>query len=154
MSVRVLIAATAFLLVTPQVHGAKAHQVRPSHQTQRLIAVSENGPIVTLRLENGASVDVARSKVKVKEEERSAQTRAARKAQKKRVASVARLSEMSAANPAGLPALVTLSYKRDGSVKKARVRLFASEAAMRTYLAQREERLAAARAAQSKEPHR
>ena len=156
MSVRALIAATAFLLVTPQVHGAKAQRagVRPSHQTQRLLAVSENGSIVTLRLENGTSVDVARSNVRVKDAAREVHTRAARKEQKKRDASVDRLTQMSAASSAGLPAIVTLAYKRDGSVKKAKVRLFASEAAMRTYLTQRDERLAAARAAQSKEPHR
>ena len=112
-----------------------------------MISIIENGPIVTLRLNDGSTVDVARSNVKIKDDTYS---RTAHQPHNKREPmSVTQLSRLNAA-----PAVVTLSYKH-GEVKKAKVRVFASEAALNTFFAQRADRAAAAaRAAEKKEQHR
>jgi hypothetical protein len=148
------IVAVVSLLFAPHLFGAKAKRIakQGSHEPQRVMSLSENGPIVTLKLENGKVVDVAKSEVKIKD---GSLSKATDRRKKEERLSVARLSEMSAANPNALPAIVTFSYKRDGTVRKAKVRLFATEGDMKAYLADRSERIAAARAAaQTREPHR
>jgi len=115
------------------------------------MAIVENGPIVTLRLDNGTDVDVAKSIVKIKSAARG-HVRDGKK-EKEETLSISQLSQMSTASSSGLPAVVSLSYRKDGNVKKAKIRVFPSEAEVSAFFAKRNERLAAA-ASQNKEPHR
>jgi hypothetical protein len=143
------LAAALMLLATSQILEARTKQTteRVSAGPQRLISISENGPIVTLRLNDGSTVDVARSNVKIKDDTLSRTAHQPRN--KREPMSLTQLSQLNAA-----PAVVTLSYKH-GEVKKAKVRVFASEAALNTFFAQRADRAAAAaRAAEKKEQHR
>ena len=116
------VAATLLLLVVAQVIVAKPVKVGPSHQTMKVVSMVENGPVVTLRFEDGSSADVAKSTLRIRDE-----------AQKHSNArSIEQLSRTS-----NLPAIVTIAYRPDGTVKKARLRVFANETAMNAYTTQR-----------------
>jgi hypothetical protein len=144
-----LIAVATVALVAPQARAAKAKRSgeRLTHEPRRVMAIAENGPIVTFRLENGQNVDVAKSLVKVKVKNASrGESKEERRAE--RAVSLSDLAQMSA--PA---AVVTLSYDRAGNVKKAKVRVFRNEAEVSAFFADRSARLATA-GVPNKEQHR
>lgn len=137
--------AGALILAAPVLLAAKLDQADQPRGPQRLMSIIENGPVVTLRLENGKDLEVARSVVKIKN---AAHRGEKRDKSDKGALAISQLAQMSA-----LPALVSLSYRHDGSVKKAKIHVFRNEDDMNAFLAARNERAAAA-ASQNKEQHR
>ena len=146
-AVRTLAAITATLLfiVAPPLSARKikASADPQSREPQRVAAIFEKGPIVTLRLENGQDLDVARSVVKIK----SASRKGERKSKRSEPPSITQLAQMNS-----VPAVVALSYAKDGSVKKAKIHVFRNDADVNAFLARRNNRVAAA--AQREQQHR
>lgn len=116
------VAAILLLLASVPALVAKPVRVGPSHQTMKVVSMVENGPVVTLRFEDGSTADIAKSTLRIRDE-----------AQKRGTArSIEQLSRTS-----NLPAIATIAYRPDGTVKKARLRVFANEAAMNAFTTQR-----------------
>jgi len=136
--------AGALILAAPVLLAARVKQADQLSGPQRVMSIIENGPVVTLRLENGKDLEVARSVVKIKN---AAHRNEKRDKSDKGALSISQLAQMSA-----LPAIVSLSYGHDGSVKKAKIRVFRNEDDMNAFFAARNAR-AAATASQNREQH-
>ena len=119
---KVKVAVTLLLLAFAQAVVAKPMRVGASHETMKVISMVENGPVVTLRFENGSTADVAKSTLKIRDD-----------AQKRGTArSIEELSRTS-----NLPAVATVVYRSDGNIKRVRLHVFTSEEALSAFTAQR-----------------
>ena len=121
---RLVLAAILTLALSAATATAKHTRELP----QRLVAVSQNGSSVTLHFENGNTVDVPATNVKIRTHQRGGM-------------SVARLSGMSGAGP--LPAVAFVQDGPQGSATHARVRVFESDAETRAFLQRSADRRAA-----------
>jgi hypothetical protein len=119
---KLTVTASLLLLVVAQSIVAKPVRVGPSHQTMKVVSMVENGPVVTLRFDNGSTADVAKSTLRIRDEAHKRGT----------ARSIAELSRTS-----NLPAIARVAYMPDGTVKKVRLRVFANEAAMNAFTTQR-----------------
>jgi hypothetical protein len=125
MRTRVLTAliATLALSVFPVYAGQARRDGQPV--PTRIVSVTQSGSNVQMRLDDGRSIEVPESAVRVID--RDATTTSGNSAQSP-VRSVSSLGSSSK------PALATVIYAKDGSVRLVRVRVFHSEAAVDAFL--------------------
>ena len=138
-----LVTAAMLLLVGSAVAAQKEGSERDRSGLVRLTSITENGTTVTLHLEDGRVLDVERSRVNITGHPGSAQAGGVTRREQRREMSLDHLSAMG--EP--LPAVVKVKYGHDGSIKRARVQVFASEAETRAFLDNRASRRAAMQSA-------
>ena len=125
------VAFVAFALALPVLAAAI--------QPQRIASISQNGSTVTLRFENGTSVDVPATGLKIR--------RISSQPHQLRTMTVAQLSAMNGAAP--LPAIAMLRAHDGTSPRGMRIRVFESDADTRAFLQQYADRQAARQARKS-----
>jgi hypothetical protein len=109
----------AFAVAAPQMFAANPALA----QFQRVASVSKNGSMVKLELEDGSTLDVAATQLRIVSTSPMA---------RRPDVSPADLSSMSGAG--SLQAAACVRYRADGTVVRVRVRVFASDAETRAFL--------------------
>lgn len=141
-------------LLTAAVVTAAPQQHRRAQAPARVMSVSATEQSVTLRLDDGRSVDVPANAVVVRDlrQNKSASTSRMRvhsnaenqggqeetaggRAIHGRAIEFSEFREMAAASHGLMPALAKIHYGPDGSVRRARIMLFESDAATANFLA-------------------
>lgn len=122
------VVSLTFLAVTAFAAPRAADHARRSAPV-RVASMTEEGAKVTLRFEDGKSVELSKNDVHIMRRGQSA--------------SATSVESLTAASGSGsLPAIATLIYRPDGTVRKARVQVFSSSAEASAFL-QRSSRRAA-----------
>jgi hypothetical protein len=154
LTLAILITATLAATIATAAPRGKQHE-----GPQRLVAVTEQGSVVTLRLENGSTIDVPSSAVMMRDLRTGAETRRLNKSvnatpdqasSKRRGSRIADLSRMSASSSRPLTAAVKIRYAPDGSVRRARIMVFESDAATQAFITEGARR---ARSAETRSPN-
>ena len=138
---RTLVLVAATLLATSAFAGTKG---KGNGAPQRLMAVTVNGQLTTLKLGDGTSVEVPSGAIRIAPSQGgdvASDADEARGMQKNRM-TLDQLAAMKADN--GLPAVVMIRYDKNGLIKRAKVRVFPSSGETNAFLA------GVARAAKSK----
>ena len=130
MMKRAAFAVIAFGLAVPLFAAAKHGRPQP----QRLVSILQNGTSVTLRFEDGNSVDLAATNVRI---------RRASPTNQPRVMSIPQLTSMAAGGPLPAVAIVSRRY--------ARIRVFENDAETRAFLQRAADRRAARESRTSKQ---
>ena len=126
----VITAVVLFALAAPSSFaGAKAtHGSRRAHKLAavRIVSMSQSGGNVTLRLEDGRSIEAPENRVHVMQTTPMRESAAPkdRKAARSNASAIASLSSMSSP----LPAVATVLYAKDGSIRRVRVRMLDANA--------------------------
>ena len=154
LSIAILI--TAALCATTVIAAPRDQQLEAP---QRLVSIAEQGGVVTLRLANGRSVDVPASAVMVREERASGATRQSNRSanampdtatSRKQGLRGTNLSEIASLSRGAVPAAVKIRYAPDGTVRRAKITVFESEAAADAFIAASSRR---ARAGETRSPN-
>ena len=101
----------------------------------RIVSVSQSGSNVQMKLDDGRSIEVPESAVRIVQREEI-------KAEGSSAQAPARMS-VSSLRSGSAPAVATVIYAKDGSVRRVRVQVFRSDAAANAFVS-------SARSAQSK----
>ena len=128
---RIAVAAVAlFTLLAPSTFaGPKGAHRSHAPQGVRVVSMSQTGGNVTLRLEDGRSIEAPENRVRLMSDDFEKSTGASAKAAKANKQTIGSLSAMSSP----LPAIATVIYGKDGSIRRVRVRVFESNDAANAF---------------------